>query len=76
VFRPSRVSVRHPANPAAAAIASVRDAVPELELLVFARVVVIGRVLTGKEMRVLLPAESSLRADILTVALNACLIKL
>jgi hypothetical protein len=36
---------------------------------------VIGRVLTGKEMRVLLPAESSLRVDILTVALNTFLIE-
>jgi hypothetical protein len=46
-----------------------------LELLAFERVVVIGRVLTGKEMRVLLPAESSLRVDILTVALNTFLIE-
>jgi hypothetical protein len=35
-----------------------------------------GRVLTGKEMRVLLPADSSLGVDVLTVALNACLIEL
>jgi hypothetical protein len=69
------VSVRHPASPAAAATARVREAVPDLELLVFERVVVIGRVLTGKEMRVLLPADSSLRVDVLTVVLNACLIE-
>jgi hypothetical protein len=43
-------------------------------LLYFERVVVIGRVLTGNEMRVLLPVESSLRVDALTVALNACFI--
>ena len=32
------------------------------------------RVLTGKEMRVLLPAESSLLVVVLAAALNACLI--
>jgi hypothetical protein len=57
-------------------MAVVRDTFSELELLVLGRVVVIGRVLTGKEMRVLLPAESSLRVAVLTVALNACLIEL
>jgi hypothetical protein len=57
-------------------MAIVRDAFPEPELLVLERVVVmIGRVLTGKEMRVLLPADSSLRVEVLTVALNACFIE-
>ena len=55
--------------------ARVRDAFPELELLALERAEM-ERVLTGKEMRVLLPAESSLRVDVRTAALNACLIEL
>lgn len=73
-MRPNCASVKHPARPAAMPIASVLDAVPEVELLAFERVV-IERVVMGKEMRVLLPAESSLRVDVLTAPLNACLIE-
>jgi hypothetical protein len=65
--------VKHPASPAATPIASVREVVPELELPAVERAVIERVVLTGKEMRVLLPAESSLRVDVLTAALNACL---
>jgi hypothetical protein len=65
--------MKHPASPAATAPAIVRETVAELELLVFERAVM-ERVLTGKEMRVLLPAQSSLRVDVLAAALNACLI--
>jgi hypothetical protein len=64
--------VKHPASPAATAIASVREVVPELEPLAFERAVM-KRALTGKEMRVLLPAESNLRVVVLTAALSACL---
>jgi hypothetical protein len=38
-LRPSCASVKHPASPAATAIASVREVVPELELLAFERAV-------------------------------------
>lgn len=65
--------MKHPASPAATAIASVREVVPELELPAVERAVM-ERVLTGKEMRVLLPAESSLLVVVLTAALSACLI--
>lgn len=54
-------------------IANVRELVPELELLALERAVM-ERALTGKEMRVLLPAESSVRVVVLTAAPNACLI--
>ena len=63
--------MKHPASPAATAIASVREVVPELEPLAFERAVM-KRALTGKEMRVLLPAAWSLRVDVLTAVLNAC----
>jgi hypothetical protein len=53
-------------------MANVRELVPELELLPFERAVM-ERVLTGKEMRVLLPA-SSVRVVVLAAALKACLI--
>ena len=64
--------MKHPASPAATAIASVREVVPELEPLAFERAVM-KRALTGKEMRVLLPA-SSVRVVVLAAALKACLI--
>ena len=64
--------MKHPASPAAIVIASVRDLVPELEFLAVERAVM-ERALMGKEMRVLLPAESSLRVVVLTAALSACL---
>jgi hypothetical protein len=53
-------------------IASVCELVPELDLQAFERAVM-ERVLTGKEMRVLLPA-SSVRVVVLAAALKACLI--
>ena len=73
MLRPSCARVKHPANPAAIPIARVCEPIPELELLVFERAVM-ERALTGKEMRVLLPAESSLRVVVLAAALNTCLI--
>jgi len=52
-------------------IASIRELIPDSELPAFERAVM-ERVVTGKEMRVLLPAESSLRVVVLAAALNAC----
>ena len=65
--------MKHPASPTVIPIASVRELVPALELLAFERAVM-ERGLTGKEMRVLLPAESSLLVVVLAAALHACLI--
>ena len=64
--------MKHPASPAAIVIASVRDLVPELEFLAVERAVM-ERALMGKEIRVLLPAASSLRVVVLAAVLSACL---